>query len=124
MTDSPDWLYANEAAELCGITPGAWRRAALDSPARAATAHVAPEEYRRNPVDGRPQWRTSAVERYRDRPAHNTVLEGQATHRAILRVSPNVGGDRSTIAERLDLHVRTVNRHLDGACACDLDRTA
>lgn len=118
------WLYANEAAEICGITPAAWRRAALSTPARLATARVRPEEYRRHPQDGRPQWLRRCVERYRDRPEHNTVTEGQATHRAILAAGTACDGDRQAMATRLGLHPRTIDRHLDGACACGFDRTA
>lgn len=122
-SEAPDeWLYSEQAAEICGITPAAWRRAALSTPARLATARVRPEEYRRHPQDGRPQWSRRCVERYRDRPERNTVTEGQATHRAILAQLAIAGGTdaRASVAARLGLHLRTIDRHLDGICACNL----
>lgn len=115
-----EWLYSDQAAEICGITPAAWRRAALSTPTRPAYARVRPEEYRRNPQDGRPQWLRRCVERYRDRPRHDTVTEGQETHRAILAARAEVGRNRQAIATRLGLHPRTIDRHLDGICACNL----
>lgn len=116
-----EWLYADEAAEVCGITPAAWRRATTSTPTRKASVRVERGEYRRNRRNGRPQWLRRCVERYRDR---GDVSQSANTHRAIRRA---VSASRPTtlrmedIAEMTGFHVRTVKRHLSGECLCPAD---
>lgn len=119
-----DWLYADEAAEVCGITAGAWRRAAADSEARKASVTVGPGDYRRHPANGRPQWRRAVVDAYREhcltsggrgRPTPESI----ANHRIIHAVVGGHAVDAATVAAFGRLRDTTVKRHLSGECACD-----
>ena len=121
-TDNP-WLTNAECAKICGITPGAWRRAASSSPSRQATAHIEPHEHRYDPDTGQSEWRRSAAERYRDRPVRGTraatSTESLDVHGVIARAAAYLDSRRlADIERRTGLTQRAIQRHLTGECAC------